>query len=42
MNNILSFLIAFLATVLILGSCVRQDMRSADYTPAQVQTGKAV
>ena len=34
MNNFLCFVLAALAAALILGSCVRQDMRSADYTPA--------
>jgi hypothetical protein len=33
MNNFLCFLLAALAAVLILGSCVRQDMRSAQVVP---------
>lgn len=37
MNNFLCLLLAALAAALILGSCVRQDMRSAEIAPSTQQ-----
>jgi hypothetical protein len=34
MNNFLCVLLAALAAALILGSCIRQDMRSAQTVPS--------